>query len=510
MPSKFHSKATVRKGADRNLNLFHCFLFSKTIAVRHNEADMMQLVHRSFRPPAPVPRLHTPRSIELIRTLWHNPIEAWTQAHFEQPVVKTRLPFCDVVVVNSASAVRRVLSDNAENYCKDHFQKRMLAVLSHGLLTAEGPQWRFQRKLMTPLFRPASVKGMARAMAGVVDDVVKHWSARDGSVIDIAEETTDLALEVLAATIFSAELTKRNLRPALRTYFDALGQIDPFDLLDLPDFIPRISRLRASPAIRLLHRAIDEMIAAREQTLKEDRATTTHDLLLLLIRARDPETGQRLTGREVRANILTFMAAGHESTANAITWTLYLLSRSPEWHERVRVEADRETHTPPESLFGRLTVTRAVVEESLRLYPPLAAISRMARNDDELAGIHVKAGTIIVISPYVLHRHRSWGLGADQFDPSRFLPGSREHIDRYAYLPFGAGPRGCIGSVFALQEATLAVAAITRNFELTLRPDHIVWPVHRTTLRPGSGLPMLVRRRVSDRRESIARKLHYA
>jgi cytochrome P450 len=464
----------------------------------------------SFRPPAPVPRLQTPRSIDLIRTLWRNPIEAWTQAHFEEPVVKTRLPFCDVVVVNSASAVRRVLSDNAENYCKDHFQKRMLAVLSHGLLTAEGPQWRFQRKLMTPLFRPASVKGMARAMAGVVDDLVKHWSARDGSVIDIAEETTELALEVLAATIFSAELTKRNLRPAMRMYFEALGQIDPFDLLDLPDFIPRISRLRASPAIRLLHRAIDDMIAAREQTLEEDRAATTHDILLLLIRARDPKTGQRLTGREVRANILTFMAAGHESTANAITWTLYLLSRSLEWHERVRAEADRETNTPPESLFDRLTVTRAVVEESLRLYPPLAAISRMARNDDELAGIHVKAGTLIVVSPYVLHRHRSWGLGADQFDPRRFLPGSREQINRYAYLPFGAGSRGCIGSIFALQEATLAVAAITRNFELTLRPDHIVWPVHRITLRPGSGLPMLVHRRVSDRRESIARKRHYA
>jgi cytochrome P450 len=457
-----------------------------------------------------VPWLQTPRSIELIRTLWRNPIEAWTQAHFEQPVVQTRLPFCDVIAVSAAPAVRHVLSDNAENYCKDWFQKRMLAVLSHGLLTAEGRRWRFQRRLMTPLFRPALVKGMARAMAGVVDDVVKRWSARDGSVIDIAEETTDLALRVLEATIFSAGLTKRNLRTAMRTYFDALGHIDPFDLLDLPDFIPRISRLRARTAIRLLNCAIDEMIAGRDQTLEEDGATATHDILMLLIRARDPETGERLTRQEIRANVLTFMAAGHESTANAITWTLYLLSRSPEWHECVRAEADREANTPPEGRFDRLTMTRAVVEESLRLYPPLAAISRMARNDDELAGIHVKAGTLIVISPYVLHRHRSWGLGADQFDPRRFLPGSREHIDRYAYLPFGAGPRGCIGSVFALQEATLAVAAITRNFELTLQPGHTVWPVHRITLRPGGGLPMLVRRRVSDRRESIARKLRYA
>src|SRR5262249_59412668 len=165
---------------------------------------MMRLAHTYFRPPAPVPWLQTPRLIELIRTLWRNPIEAWTQAHFEQPVVQTRLPFCDVIAVSAAPAVRHVLSDNAKNYCKDWFQKRMLAVLTHGLLTAEGRRWRFQRRLMIPLFRPASVKGMARAMAGVVDDVVNRWSARDGSVIDIAEETTDLALRVLEATIFSA------------------------------------------------------------------------------------------------------------------------------------------------------------------------------------------------------------------------------------------------------------------------------------------------------------------
>ena len=471
---------------------------------------MMQLPHTSFRPPAPAPRPQTPRSIDLISTLWRNPIEAWTQAHFEQPVVPTRLPFCDVVAVNAAPAVRRVLSDNAENYCKDDFQKRMLNVLSNGLLTAEGSQWRFQRRLMTPLFRPASIRGMTRAMASVISDAIKRWSPRDGSVVDIAEETTDLALEVLEATIFSGGLRKGNLRAAMRTYFDALGQIDPFDVLDLPDFIPRISRLRARPAIRLLHDAIDDMIEAREQTSEEDASTVANDILLLLIRARDPETGQRLTRREVRANVLTFMAAGHESTANAITWTLYLLSRSPEWRERVRTEADREANTLPEELFDRLTLTRAVVEESLRLYPPLAAISRMARKDDELAGIPVKAGTLIVISPYVLHRHRSWGPGADQFDPRRFLPGSRERIDRYTYLPFGAGPRGCIGSIFALQETALAVATITRNFDLTVQPGHIVWPVHRITLRPRGGLPMLVRRRIPDSREPVARQRLYA
>jgi cytochrome P450 len=227
----------------------------------------------------------------------------------------------------------------------------------------------------------------------------------------------------------------------------------------------------------------------------------------LLIEARDAESGRRLTQDEIRANVITFFAAGHESTANTITWALYLLTLSHEWRERVRKEAKTEMSGRSSSAIDRLIQTRAVIEESLRLYPPLAAISRVALADDELAGMHVPAGTMVVISPYVLHRHRLWGERADYFDPSRFLPGSREQIDRYAYLPFGAGARGCIGSFFALQQATLAVAAITRNFELRVAPDHAVWPLHRITLRPKDGLPMLVRRRPVGERKAQPRTI---
>jgi Cytochrome P450 len=266
-------------------------------------------------------------------------------------------------------------------------------------------------------------------------------------VLDIAEETTDLALDVLERTIFSAGLFvgRDDLRAAMRTYFDGLGRIDPFDLFDLPDFIPRISRLSTRP--RVFHQAVD-MIAARERDLERHETGAANDVLMLLIRARDPATGGKLTRQDIRANVITFIAAGHESTANAITWTLYLLSRSTEWRECVRSEAERAGGETPELLFDRLSKTRAVVEESLRLYPPLAAISRMARSSDELAGMRVEAGAIVAIAPYVLHRHKMWGTRADEFDPARFLPGSREYIDRYAYLPFGAGARGCIGSIF--------------------------------------------------------------
>ena len=448
-----------------------------------------------------MPYPNTPGPLDLVRTLWSNPIEAWTKAHFEEPIMRTSLPFGDVVVVNDPAAVRRVLQENETNYCKDRFQKRILAVLSGGLLTAEDAQWYSQRRLIAPLFRSSMIKDMALTMVTAVDELVGRWAKRDGVVVHIAEETTDLALDVLERTIFSAGLFvgRDDLRAAMRTYFDGLGRIDPFDLFDLPDFIPRISRLSTRPAIRVFHQAVEDMIAARERDLDRHEAGAANDVLMLLIRARDPDTGGKLTRQEIRANVITFMAAGHESTANAITWTLYLLSRSPEWRECVRAEAERAGGETPELLFDRLSKTRAVVEESLRLYPPLAAISRMARSSDELAGMRVEAGTIVAIAPYVLHRHKMWGTRADEFDPARFLPGSREYNDRYAYLPFGAGARGCIGSIFALQEATLAVAAITRNFELETEPSHVVWPVHRITLRPRGGLPMLVQRRTPGR-----------
>jgi cytochrome P450 len=281
----------------------------------------------------------------------------------------------------------------------------------------------------------------------------------------------------------------------MRIYFDSLGRIDPFDLLNLPDFVPRLGRLRTRAAVRLFHQAVDEMIAMRGRC--DLRANgPRHDLLTLMLNARDPESGQPLGDAEIRANVITFMSAGHESTANAIAWTLFLLSQSSTWRERVAAEARRELDGPAETLPDRLVETRAVVEEALRLYPPLAAISRVALGCDELAGTPIGRGAMIVMAPYVLHRHRLWWKEPELFDPAKFLPPARARIDRYVYMPFGAGPRGCIGSVFALQEAVIVVAAIIREFELDVAPGHDVWPLHRITLRPRRGLPMIVRQRV--------------
>jgi cytochrome P450 len=197
----------------------------------------------------------------------------------------------------------------------------------------------------------------------------------------------------------------------------------------------------------------------------------------------------------VRSNILTFLSAGHETTANTLAWSFFLLSQSPRWRARVQEEAERELKGLADGLADRLVVTKAVIEETLRLYPPIAALSRMADKADALGSVEIKPRSLIVVAPYVLHRHQLLWDRPDVFDPSRFMPEARSAVPRFAYLPFGIGPRICIGASFALQEATIVLAALVQRFDTELLPEAKVWPLQKITLRPAFGLPMRVRPR---------------
>jgi cytochrome P450 len=436
--------------------------------------------------------------LALLRVLASNPLEAWTKAHFEKPIVMGGLSIGRVALVSDPAAIRRVLMDNNQNYHKDWLQQRVLSAgLTNGLLTAEGQQWRTQRRALAPLFARRSVLSFSAAMIDAAAALVERLRLRDGQIEDMAVEATRLTLEVLERTMFSDGLGRspEDIRVAMKHYFEAIGRLDPFDVLGLPNVVPRLSRWKVRPMLRLFESAIDTIVSTRRRRIAEDPGGVPRDILTLLLEARDPETGEGLSEVEVRANILTFIAAGHETTANSITWSLFLLSQSPEWRARVQAEADRELDGDIDGIAERLVETRAVIEEAMRLYPPLAAISRAALAPDELAGEPIRRGTMVVIAPYVLHRHRALWADPDAFDPNRFLGGARARIDRFAYLPFGVGPRICIGATFALQEASIVVATVMRHFTLELAPGHVVWPVHRVTLRPSGGLPMIVRRR---------------
>jgi cytochrome P450 len=459
---------------------------------------------RAYCPPAPEPHPRPLDPIRLVRTLRRNPLECWARPHFEEWFVNGGLPVGHVLIVNHPNAIRRVLFDHADNYQKDRIQRRVLSAgLKDGLLNAEGERWRVQRRVLAPVFARKTVAEFAPAMVSAAEALVERWFNRgEGATIDAAAEMARVTLDALEHTIFADGLgcNPENIRQAMRTYFDTIGKISALDLVGAPDFVPRLDRLRAAPTLRFFESAIDEVIARRRRRLAdEQREGVPRDILTLLLSALDPDTGLPMTEGEVRSNILTFIAAGHETTANALTWALFLLSQLPEWQDRVRTEASRELGGRSIGLAERLVETRAVIEEAIRLYPPIAAISRVALGPDDLSGARVERGSLVVISPYVLHRHRRLWSRPDEFVPERFLADARTRLDRCAYLPFGAGPRTCIGSAFALQEATIVLATIVRHFDMAMKPGHRVWPLLRVTLRPSGGLPMIIRFRTASR-----------
>jgi cytochrome P450 len=438
--------------------------------------------------------------IAFLRAIRRNPLTTWMEQHFEEPIISGDGVLGRITVVNDPAVIRHILLDNAANYRKDDLQIRMLAPgLGRGLVTAEGEEWKLQRRTIAPLFTPRTVAGFFPAMVGSAEHLIRRWHRRlDGRVVDASLEMTRVALDVLERTIFTKGVSRDPdaLGRAITRYFEGLGRVDPLDIFGFPSWVPRVGRLRARPAIRFFEEMVGELIE-RRKTLLAHGEPAPWDLLTLLLEAADPETGKGLSDLEVRANIVTFIGAGHETTANALSWSLYLLSQD----ERARVRIEREVDEvlgqgpfEPHHL-ERLVFTRAVIDEAIRLYPPAPYMSRAAIKDDKIGDLHIPAGSMVTIAPYVLHRHRRLWDQPDAFRPERFLPEERGRIDRFAYLPFGAGPRVCIGASFSLQEAAIVLASVVRSVRLDLVEGHEVTPLHRITLRPRNGLPMRLTRR---------------
>jgi cytochrome P450 len=433
--------------------------------------------------------------VELMLALRRNPLTIWRRAHFEERFIAGAGLFGYGVFLADPAAIRHVLVDNVANYRKDDLQLRVLSPgLGDGLLTAEGDAWKRARRTVAPLFTPRRVAALAEAMRPPVErHVAKLRRRRLGHGLDVAHLMTTLTYDVLAETLFSNAITggAEAFGAALTRYFETQGRVDPLDVLNAPGWIPRIGRIMARPSIQFFERTVREIVAGRMAMMERGEAAPP-DLLSALIAARDPENGQGLSDREVGANIVTFIGAGHETTANVLTWSLYLLSRAPEIREEVEREADAAgDDVVAAALDGdRLAMTRAVIEEAMRLYPPVATLTRSAIADDSTQGIDIPAGALVVIPPYVIHRHKALWERPARFMPERFLPGAREKIDRYAYLPFGAGPRICVGMQFAMVEAMIALASLTRELRFTYAGDAEPEPQQRITLRPKGGMPM--------------------
>ncbi len=455
-----------------------------------------------FRPAVP-PRREGP--LPLVPFLWHSwrdPLGTWSRRHFEESQLYGEGPLGAVIVVSHPAGVRHVLTDNAANYKKGDLQRRILGpLLSDGLLLTEGEVWRRARRILAPLFTPARMRDLTTRMAQVCAARVAGWQLNYGArVLDIDSEMSTLTFEILSATLFSDGLggEAAGFEKALNRYLSIGARIDPLDVLDAPDWIPRLGRLASYQSAVFFEKRVAALVAARRARIEAGDAAP-HDLLTALLSARDEADGSALSDREVAANILTFILAGHETTARTLGWALHLISRTPDVAARLKSEADGFDIADPNWAEG-LTWTRAVIEESMRLFPPAPTLERTAIGPDVIAGPGVepqaiKAGTMVIISPWVLHRHEKLWDDPAAFQPERFLPENRKSIDRYAWIPFSAGPRVCIGATFALQEAMIALATVLKVSEVEPITPVEPRPVHQITLRSRETMRLRLRAR---------------
>jgi len=433
--------------------------------------------------------------LRFLRTLKDSSVATYGEEMFENAIVERRVLWQRYLIVNAPRGIQRVLLDNAGNYVKSRVARRLVEPgIGRGLLTSEGEAWRRQRRIMAPSFDHRSLMSYAPVMTEATAAVLARWDGLgDGAPLDIAVEMMRLTLKIIASTMFSADAEEvgpiveeavgryqREVRPGL------------LDLLNLPDWWPRPSTRPWSHIFDRLDAVIDRLMARAL-----GGSAKSKDLLARLLDARDAETGRGMEPREVRDQVVTIFMAGHETTALALTWTWYLLSQHPAEEKRFHAELDRVLggRAPSFEDLARLRYTRMVLEESMRLYPPAHTMSREAVAEDEIEGHRVAKGSVVSIVPWVIHRHRLLWERPDVFDPERFAPERASARPRFAYIPFGGGPRICIGMGLAMTEALVILAMLGQRYRLRLAPDGAVEPVGLITLRPRNGLPMLLERR---------------
>ena len=420
-------------------------------------------------PALPRPRMATRErtQLEAFLVLRRNPLELWGERAYELDVIAGSFLGRRQVLLNDPEAIRHVLVANHENYGRNVGTRRVLQpVVGSGLFLAEGEAWRHQRRTMAPAFAPRTLPILARHVAAATAAKEAELRTRVGRPIELLPELQNLALTIAGQSMFSVETAGFGgpMRAMLMRYAADYARVGVLDLLLPASMASPLDRGRAAFRTDWLA-MMDQIIAARRAQGPADGSP--RDLFDLLDDARDPESGAGFDHAQLRDEVSTLILAGHETTAVALFWSLYIAARMPEQQAVLAAEADGADLSADGAgaALRDLPGTRAHVDESLRLYPPAFLIVRQALGADRVAGLDIRPGTVVSIAPWVLHRHRRLWREPDVFDPERFGPGAPPP-DRSVYLPFGAGPRICVGAQFALTEATLVLARLLRTFRV--------------------------------------------
>jgi cytochrome P450 len=390
-------------------------------------------------------------------------------------------------MLTDPAAIRHVLLEQVDAYPKSVVTKNLLRpAIGESLFIAEGQHWRWQRRTAAPAFSHRNVTALAPVMTRAAERSAGRIAQAGKRAVNLLDEMITATFDVISEVTFSGDtgFDRAAVHKAIDLYISDAGKVSLFDVLGLPDWIPRPGRNLAANGMGDMKAAADRVIDAREA----EGTREVPDLLDLLRSGEDPKTGRRMTTEEIRDNLLTFIVAGHETTALTLAWSFYLCAFDPAVQDRARAEAQSvlQGRAATAEDLPRLPYIRQIIDEALRLYPPAAIISRTALAKDTLCGTQINPGDTVIIPIYALHRSHLLWTDPDQFDPDRWAGGAKP--DRYAYLPFGDGPRICIGASFAVQEAVIILATLLGRFRFKsvkgVDPD----PVMIITLRPEGGV----------------------
>jgi len=409
-------------------------------------------------------------------------------------IVHFRMWIRHVYLVSSPEGVKHVLVDHASKYSKGSGIKKMSALLlGDGLLTSEGDHWKLQRRLAQPAFHRERLAKLADVMTSATGHLLDGWERRRarGEAFDAAADFMELTLRIVSRALFSVDVVEdaAALGKAVTVALEETNR-RILSFASPPLWVPTANNREYRQAVRLLDEVVFKIIDAR----RKGQSTGT-DLLQMLMEARDQETGGGMTDRQLRDEVMTLFLAGHETTANALAWTVWLVAQHPEVEAKLRAEVAQVLggRVPEAQDVPKLRYVSQVLDESMRLYPPAWITARQCIEDDELLGYHVPRNTIVAVSPFTTHRNPRLWPDPEKFDPDRFAPDRAQSRPRHAYFPFGAGQRMCIGNNFALMEGALILAMISQRFSAALEEGHPVEPLPRVTLRPRHGIRVRLR-----------------
>jgi cytochrome P450 len=445
-------------------------------------------------PPAIAP---AERPLSLARLLYHlvrNPLSVLPPSAYEEPISVLRRSSGTVIWASDPALAEEVLLTRAAEFEKTAVEKRVFAwTLRDGVLTSEGRLWRWQRRSMAPMFRHADILRYVPAMAEAADEQIARWRrAGDGTVREIGEDMTETTFAIIARTMLAGNLPAEAaaIKKATARMLSRISWEMAYGLIGIPRWMPHPASLQLLLLAKQLRRLVGDIIARRQRG-----GGDADDLLGRLLAARDPDSGEPMDHDRLVNNLLTLLEAGHETTSRGLTWTLFLLARAPEWQERVREEVLAVTGGEPVTAehLPRLTLTQQVLKESMRLYPPVPVMSRTAMRTGMLGGEEVPAGSMVVVPIWCIHRHRRLWSDPNRFDPTRFTPEREAEFPRGQFMPFGVGPRICLGAAFAMVEATVVLAGLIRAARFEWDGGDEPQPISRITLQPRSGMPLRVR-----------------